>query len=128
MGAIAVWAFVEGSVGGWIALAVVGAIAVIATVLKYLRPGRRLRAAGIPGWLLLAAATTAIIGFFAVPIVGAPLGFIATIYLFERRRLGKAAAWPSTKTALAAIITSVGIELAGAFAITVVFVIAALAT
>ena len=92
-----------------------------ATVLKYLHPGRRLKAAGIPHWLLLVSATAAVFGFFAIPVVGAPLAFVVSIYLFERRRRGKAKAWPSTKAALGAIATSIGIELAGAFVIAVIF-------
>lgn len=125
--AVAVWAYVEGDVAAWLTAGVVAAVALAATILKYLHPGRRLKAAGIPGWLLLAAATVAAIGFFAVPVIGAPLGFVATIYVFERRRKGQAAAWPSTRAALRAIATSIGIELAGAFVITAIFFAAALA-
>ncbi len=65
-------------------------------------------------------------GFFVVPVIGAPLGFVLSIYVFERRRKGREAAWPSTKQALRAIATSIGIELAGAFVITIVFFVAAL--
>lgn len=125
--AVVVWAAIESSVGGWATLAAVLVVAVVATVLKYLHPGRRLKAAGLPHWLLLVSATAAAVGFFAIPVVGAPLGFVASIYLFERRRRGRAAAWPSTKAALGAIVTSIGIELAGAFIITVIFFVAAIA-
>ena len=124
--AVAIWAFVESSGWGWAVLFVVFGIAITATILKYLRPGRRLRAAGIPGWLLLVAAAIAVVGFFVVPVVGAPLGFVLSIYLFERRRKGKVAAWPSTKQALRAIAASIGIELAGAFLIAIVFFASAL--
>ena len=119
--AVVIWAVVESSVAGWATLAIVLLVAIAATVLKYLHPGRRLKAAGIPQWLLLVAATAAVVGFFAIPVVGAPLAFVLSIYLFERRRKGKAAAWPSTKAALGAIATSIGIELAGAFIIAVIF-------
>ena len=125
--AVTLWAFVESSSWAWAVLMVVVGIAVSATVLKYLNPGRRLRAAGIPGWLLLTAAAAAFLGFFVVPVVGAPIGFVLSIYVFERRRKGKTAAWPSTKQALRAIAASIGIELAGAFLIAVVFFAAALA-
>lgn len=126
VGAVLLWAFVESSAWSWVVLAVVIAVAVAASVLKYLRPGKRLRAAGIPGWLLLTAAALAAVGFFVVPVIGAPLGFVLSIYLFERRRRGREAAWPSTRQALRAIATSIGIELAGAFVITIVFFVAAL--
>lgn len=70
---------------------------------------------------MFAAVAVATVGLFVIPIFGAPLGFVLTIYVFERRRRGKAFAWPSTKTAIRAIITSTGIELAGALTIAVVF-------
>lgn len=124
--AILLWAVAEPSPWSWAVFAVVLAIGVGASVLKYLHPGRRLRAAGIPAWLLLVAATSAAVGFFVIPVIGAPLGFVLSIYLFERRRRGKEAAWPSTRQALLAIATSIGIELAGAFVIAVVFFAAAL--
>lgn len=124
---VAVWAFAESSGLGWVVLGATILIAAAASVLKYLHPGRRLKAAGIPNWLMLAATLAAVIGFFAIPVVGAPLAFVLTIYLFERSRRGKTVAWPSTKTALRAIATSVGIELAGAFLILAVFVAGAIA-
>lgn len=126
--AIVIWAFVESSFVGWTILGLVIVIAVAAIILKYLYPGRRLREAGIPGWLLFLAILFAIVGLFAVPVVGAPLAFVLTIYTFERTRLGKAVAWPSTKTALRAVFTSIGIELAGGFVIVLVFFAGALLT
>lgn len=119
--AVFVWALVESSLPGWVVLGLTLAIALDASVLKYLHPGRRLKEAGIPNWLMLGAVTAAVIGFFAIPIVGAPLAFVLTIYVFERQRRGRAVAWPSTKAALRAILTSTGIELAGAFVILAVF-------
>lgn len=125
--AVLAWAAVERSGWAWLTAGAVAAVAVAATVLKYSHPGRRLRAADIPGWLLLLAATAAVVGFFVIPVVGAPLAFVSSIYLFERRRKGRTAAWPSTKVALRAVATSMGIELAGALVIVVVFFAAALA-
>lgn len=119
--AVGIWALEESSVVGWSILGLVVAIALAASILKYLSPGRRLKQAGIPGWLLLTAVVVATVGLFVVPVVGAPLGFVLTIYAFERSRKGKARAWPSTRTALRAVFTSIGIELAGGFAIAVVF-------
>lgn len=103
-------------------------LAVTASVFKYLYPGRRLREAGVPGWLVLVAVLVAIVGLFVVPIVGAPIGFVLTVYLFERRRHGRARAWPSTNSALRAVVQSAGIELAGGFLITVVFFVGVILT
>lgn len=123
--AVAIWAFEESTVVGWLVLGVVLTIALGATVAKYLFPQRRMRAEGVPGWLVLVAVLVAVVGLFVVPVVGAPLGFVLTIYVFERVRRGPARAWPSTKSALKALLTSTGIELAGGFLILVVFVFAA---
>lgn len=123
--AVAVWSLFERSAEGWAVLALTLMIALGATALKYLHPGRRLRAAGIPNRVLLFSVVVATIGLFVLPVVGAPLGFVLTIYLFERRRIGRTLAWPSTKTALKAVATSIGIELTGAFLITVLFVMGA---
>ncbi len=119
--AVGIWALEDASTRGWVVFGLVTTIAVAASILKYLSPGRRLKRAGIPGWLLLAAVLVATVGLFAIPVVGAPLGFVLTIYGFERSRRGKEQAWPSTKNALRAVFTSIGIELAGGFAIAVVF-------
>ena len=118
---IGLWAFEESSLEGWVLLGLVVTIAIATSIFKYLSPGRRLKQAGIPGWLLFMAVLIASIGLFVVPIVGAPIGFVLTIYLFERSRRGRDRAWPSTKTALRAVATSIGIELAGGFAIAVVY-------
>lgn len=126
--AVAFWAWEESTLTGWVVVSIVAGLAVAASVFKYLSPGRRLRAAGIPGWVLLAAVLVGIVGLFAIPVVGAPIGFVATIYVFERARKGRALAWPSTKSALRAVLTSIGIELAGGFSIAVVFFAGALLT
>lgn len=126
--AVAIWAFEESSVVGWAVLIAVIALALGATILKYLFPQRRMRAEGVPGWVLFVAVLVAVVGLFVVPVVGAPLGFILTVYIFERVRRGPTQAWPSTKTALKAVLTSTGIELAGGFLILVVFVAGAFLT
>lgn len=121
VGAIAFWAFEESSAVGWAVFVVTLGLAVTATVLKYLFPGRRLREAGLPGWLVLSAVIVAIVGLFVIPVIGAPIGFVLTVYVFERARHGRERAWPSTKSAVKAVLQSIGIELAGGFLIAVVF-------
>lgn len=126
--AVAVWALEESSPVGWTVLGLVVGMAVATTIVKYLSPGKRLKQAGMPGWLLLVAVLIAIVGLFAIPVVGAPLGFVSTIYVFERVRKGRERAWPSTRSALRALLQSIGIELAGGFLITVAFFAGALLT
>jgi uncharacterized protein len=110
-GSIVVWAWVEGGTVAW-TVAIVGILlAVAGSVIKYLVPGRRLRDAGVPRSTLWLAGGLAILGFFVIPIVGAPLGFVGGTYLAERQRLGPERAWPSTKASLGAVGLSIGIEL-----------------
>jgi hypothetical protein len=60
-----------------------------------------------------------VIGFFVVPVVGLPLGFVLGVYLAERLRLpGHAAAWASTRAALAAVGWSMVIEFLTALLVT----------
>lgn len=121
--AVAIWAFEESTILAWVVLGVVITLALGATILKYLFPQRRMRAEGVPGWVLFVAVIAAVVGLFVVPVIGAPLGFVLTVYVFERVRRGAARAWPSTKSALKAVLTSTGIELAGGFLILIVFVL-----
>ena len=124
--AVTVWAFEESSPTGWSVLIAVVLLAASATILKYLSPGRQLKEAGVPGRVLTLALIVGMILFFPLPVVGGPLGFVATIYLFERMRVGPQQAWPSTRAAIKAVLQSIGIEMGGAFLIAVVFFTSAL--
>jgi hypothetical protein len=128
LAAVTLWAFEEGSPGGWAVFGLTLAIAIAAWTFKYVFPGKQLRQHGIPGWVLVAAVGAAIAGFFMIPVVGAPIGFVLAVYVFERARRGRAEAWPSTKVALKAVLTSIGIELTGGFLILLVFVVGTIAT
>ncbi|MGH8912566.1 MAG: DUF456 domain-containing protein, partial [Acidimicrobiia bacterium] len=109
--AIVVWAIVEGGGRAWTVAGVALLLGIGGTVVKYLIPGRRLRASGIPTSTLLMAGGLAIVGFFVVPVVGGPIGFVLGTYLAERQRLGEERAWPSTVASLKAVGLSIGIEL-----------------
>ena len=119
---IATWAVPRGDAVGWTVLGVAVAIIATGTVLKYLLPGARMRAAGVPGRTLLAGGVLGIVGFFVVPVVGLLLGFVLGVYLAEAARLGRGAAWPSTRTALGAVGWSILIELAAGLLATAVWV------
>lgn len=126
--AVVLWALEEASVAGWAITGLCLAVALTASVLKYTRPGRQLRDAGVPTWVLAVAVASAVVGFFVIPVIGAVVGFVLALYVFERARAGSERAWPSTKTALTAIAKSTGIELAAGLVILIVFVVAILLT
>ena len=73
-GAIIVWAVLTGGTTAW-AIAI-GAIAIIAVgqLLKYLIPGKQMKASGVPNWVLVVGGVGAVIGFFVIPVVGLVIG------------------------------------------------------
>ncbi|GAA5130673.1 DUF456 domain-containing protein [Pseudonocardia adelaidensis] len=110
---VAVWAVPRGDAVAWTVLAIVVAIVVIGSVVKYLVPGRRLRESGVPGRTIALGAVLGVIGFFVIPVLGLLVGFVLGVYLAELARLGgHDAAWPSTRKALAAVGWSIVIEMA----------------
>ena len=122
-GAIAVWAFVENNVTAWVTLGVVAAVLAASTLIKYLWPMRRMRAADVSTWSLVAGAVLGIVGFFVIPVVGLVIGFVLGVYLAElANRRDQRLAWTSTKHAVKGVALSVGVELAGALLATVAWV------
>ena len=112
LGAVLVWAIEDGSGTAWGVFAIVTLLLAAGTVVKYAVPGRRLKANGVPHRTLLLGTALGIVGFFVIPVVGLFIGFVLGVYLAELQRVGKDAAWPSTKHALNAVVHSVLIELA----------------
>ncbi len=112
LGAVLVWALQLGTSTGWIVFAVATTFIAVGGVVKYLMPGRRLKEGGVPTSTLLIGGALGIIGFFVVPVIGLPIGFVLGVYLAEIGRVGRVAAWPSTKHALRAVGLSMMIELA----------------
>lgn len=112
---VLLWAADAGTTAGWLVLAAVCAFLLGGALAKYAVPGRRLRDSGIPTSTLLAGATLGVVGFFVVPVVGLPLGFVLGVYLSELRRLGAhGPAWTATAAALKAVGLSMLIEFAAA--------------
>jgi uncharacterized protein YqgC (DUF456 family) len=110
--AVAVWSTERQDATGWVVLAVVTALALAGSALKYLLPGRRMRSEGVPTLTMAAGGALGLVGFFVVPVVGLFLGFVLGVYLAERRRLRQHdAAWASTVVALKAAGWSMLIEL-----------------
>lgn len=116
--ATALWAFQHPSSLAWVVLGVATALYAVGVLTQYLVPGRRMRRAGVRTSTLLLAVLLAVVGFFVIPVLGAVLGFVLGIFLVEYARTHRCRpAWTSTKVALGAVLTSVGIELLAGFAI-----------
>ena len=116
--AVLVWALVERTVPAWITLALVVALLVAGHVLTVL-----------PTWVLLVGGITGIVGFFVVPVVGLPLGFVLGVFVaeFARTRL-IATAWPATVEAMKGTGLSVLISLTTAVIATVIWGVVAVTT
>ena len=127
-GGVLVWALGRHDGVAWGALAVATVIAVAGLIVKFLLPGRRLRASGVPTSSLIAGGVLGVVGFFVVPVIGAVLGFVLGVYLAERARLGGGRAWPSTRSALAAVGWSMAVELLAGLLVAATWVAALVVT
>ena len=119
LAAVLVWSVVTGGDVGLV-VGIVAAVAVLgAEVGKYVLAGRYLGRGGVPGRTLVIGAVVGVLGFFVVPVIGLPIGFVAGVYAAESLRLrdqGKArrATWLAMKAAGLAIL----VELSGALVAT----------
>lgn len=120
---VLLWAVDVNTSTGWLVFAVATTFVVLGTIVKYVVPGRRLKAAGVPRSTLVAGGVLGVVGFFVIPVIGIFIGFVLGIYAAERRRLGARAAGPATKHALKAVGVSILIELAAALLATATWVV-----
>jgi uncharacterized protein len=127
-GAIAVWALFERTTTAWVTLGIVAAVLAVTLLIKYLWPMRRMRSADVSTLSLVAGGVLGIIGFFVIPVLGLPLGFVLGVYLAElAHRRSQRLAWTSTVHAVKGVALSVGVELVGGLLATVVWVVAVVA-
>lgn len=128
-GAVVVWGVVTGGATGWVVVVAALLLTAAAEVAKYLLAGRHLSRAGVPGRSLLWGGALGVVGFFVVPVVGLPLGFVLGVWLAELARLRQGRpAWTSTVAALQATGLTILVELAGALLVTAVWLAAVVAT
>ncbi len=116
--ATALWAFDHPNHWAWVVFGLCGVAYAAGLVTKYLVPGRRLKDAGVRTTTLFLAVVLAVVGFFVIPVLGAPIGFVLGVFLVELgRKRDRRVAWRSTVHAVTAVMTSIGIELVAGFAI-----------
>lgn len=127
--AVLLWAVEIGTTTAWVVLGGSLLLYAVGVTLQFLLPGRRLKRAGVRTPTLVLAVVLGIVGFFVVPVVGGPLGFVLGIYLVEQSRShDRAAAWASTKSALKAVLHSMGIELVTGLLVAALWVVGVLVT
>ncbi len=102
---------------GWVAMVIITAFAAAGTAAAVYVPQRTASSIGVPWWGQVLALVGAVAGFFLVPVVGAPLGFIVGILVVtlvrERHFQGAlAATWATLKSMLVASGMQFGIGLA----------------
>jgi uncharacterized protein YqgC (DUF456 family) len=125
--AILVWAVIEHTVASWVTLGIVTVVVGVTTAVKYLWPVRRMHRADVPTSTLLAGGVLGIVGFFVIPVFGFVIGFILGVYLIELlRRQDLRRAWASTVHAVKGVALSMGIELTGALAAAMIWLVAVL--
>ena len=125
LAAIAIWAVIEHTAASWVTLAVVAGVLAASTAVKYVWPARRMRAADVSSWSLVAGAVLGVVGFFVIPVLGLLIGFVAGVYLAElAHRRDRRSAWTSSVQALKGVALSVGVELVGGLTATAVWVAA----
>jgi len=94
-------------IGGWVAMALITGLAAAGTASGIYLPQRKAASIGVPWWGQVLALVGAVAGFFIVPVIGAPLGFVVGILLVtlvrERHFQGAlAATWATLKSMLLA--------------------------
>ncbi len=97
---------------GWLAMAVITALALIGTGIGYYLPARKTRAVGFPLWGQLLVVGATVVGFFVVPVIGAILGLVLgtlLVALAVERNLGEA--WGTGWAMLIEMLKSAAIQL-----------------
>lgn len=130
LGAILVWAIFTGGTTAWIVLTVAVLATVGAAVGKYLLAGRYMLRNEVRSSTLWWGVVGGIIGFFVIPVVGMLAGFPIGVFVAEasRRSWDTRAAWRATVVALRATGLAILVELAGAVAATLAWVVGVMLT
>lgn len=109
------WAFETGGTTAWVVFGVCTLWFMGGVAGQYLIPGRRLKAEGVSTLGLVFAVVCGIVGMFVIPVVGFFVGFVLGLFLLAYLpQRDRTLAWRRTKSALRAIVASIGIELIAA--------------
>jgi len=124
------WAASEHTGLTWGVLAAATGVLAVGQVVVWLMSPRRIRDSGVRWRTVMAAGRVAVLGFFLLPVLGGPLGFVGAIYVHERVRLGGGhrAAWSATRGVMRSVGGSVLVELMACLLVTGAWVTTVIAT
>lgn len=108
---------------GWVAMGLGTVLVLVGFYLGVRIPQRSAARSGLSVRGQLTGALLAIVGFFAIPVIGAPLGFMVGVWWVRLRQSGDAtAAWRSTRETMGSLLKAsaaqalCGIGMAGSWA------------
>ncbi|WP_210603215.1 DUF456 domain-containing protein [Brevibacterium oceani] len=109
--AVLIWAIVIGGPAAWIIFAIVAVFVAAGMSSSLVLTGRKLKSMQVPNSSVLLGGGLGIVGFFVIPVLGLPIGFVAGLFLAEYSRLKDAStAWTSSWESIKAIGLGAGIE------------------
>ncbi|UVI35439.1 DUF456 domain-containing protein [Brevibacterium spongiae] len=109
--AVLVWAIIIGGPTAWIIFGIVAVFVVGGMSASLVLTGRKLKTLQVPNTSVLLAGVLAIVGFFVIPVLGLPIGFVGGLLLAEYARLKDLkTAWTSSWESIKAIGLGAGIE------------------
>lgn len=110
--------------GAWVAMALITVLVAAGTAAGFYLPQRSAASIGVPWWGQLIALALAVAGFFTVPVVGAPLGFVLGIFLAT---LGRdrhlSGALRATRSTLKTMLVTSGVQFATGLMMMAVWVV-----
>lgn len=111
IGAI-VWAIWHANNVAWVYASVVTLVFVASFFIKWIIPGRYMLRHGVSTGSFVAGVIAGIAGFFLIPLIGLPIGFVLGVYGFAMTKTRSTAeAWKQTKVTLKGVLGTVIIEL-----------------
>ena len=119
-----IWAIVIGGWPAWIVFAIVLVLSAIGMTTSDALTGRKLHAAEVPMWPIYVDIAAGIVGFFVIPLLGLPIGFVLGLCMSEAVRQkdlskGLGSAWIAVK----ALGVGIMIEFSLAMLSTIVFAV-----
>lgn len=112
-----VWAIWGSSTWGWWAFGIVAVLVAVGMTASLVLTKRNLDRRAIPTWPVTIGLVGGVIGFFVIPALGLPIGFVIGLFVAELVRVKDVRlAGSTTLTAVKAIGLGMGIELVCALA------------